>query len=568
MWKSILHHLILTIIYLSACFANPLTLKNADAAEDSQDNSPSLKGANVRILRLAIVKAFTDVRQKLRRMSMRLEWDLLPEERESIREAARNNFVKPITITIPNDSLGNPGWTRHLSKYAREKLKKALFVDKLSPFNYVASLEGFRNFWVKSNGQGAKLIREEIEDPLLAKEFYSVMLEFNIINFLLQSRGIEYYFDVSGVPVIGDFPRIRSKDITWVINIYEFKKGNTSYYRFSIKAVVKNFELRFPASLPTASKNANLFAAVRFKPRKKDTVTLPPLTLKPKVLLTPPIPIGPLPEPGQNFPKEWDWDNSSIAKELKATLGPLGTQVSGLISAGFLSGTQNATFIGGTVLDFDDGEIKPLVGANWEVLNFGSNLSGGFLFGVEPSTDASIFLGPSIQADLLTISAGARLSGGDDSIETDLAGVVSIDLSRLSGSRSNIKPIELKPGENVAGGNWFKAIDLVTKNLAMVRLTLKGDQECGEPNEKLQLEPGIPIDFQEDGISFLMKGEYKYKIPENCNLYRGGNLIAPYTTENIPAGPLYPLSEPSNPLYICKKTNIKCIQKAKLPQSP
>ena len=560
MWKSKFSHVILTATCLLLCLANPLTLKNANASEDSQSNSsstkntPSLKGANFRTLRLAIVKAFTDVRKNVVRMSTSLEWDLLPDKRESIREAARKDFVIPTTITIPNDSLGDPAkWTQYLSQDARKKLQKALFVDDLSQFKAKKSRQGFEKFWTDRNGPGAQLIRRDITDPLLAHEFYGVYIEFNIISNILESSGIEYYFDVDGVTTIGSFPRTSSKDIKWVINIYEFRKEQTNikYYRFTVKAVVDNFELRFPASAANNQK-ATLYAAVRFK---NDNIKL-----KPKALLTNNIPIPKLPDIGENFPKEWK-DNAAITKELTATLGPLGTQVSGLINAGFLSGTKNATFIAGTVLDFDNGEIKPLAGANWELLNFGRNFSGGFLFGVEPSNDASIFLGPSIQADLLTISAGTRFSGGEDSIETDLAGVVSIDLSRLSGNRSNVEPIKFNSGDNVIGGDWFKAIDIVTEKLAMVRSTLKGDKRC----TKLTLEPGIPIDFTEteDKISFLPEDEYKYSIPEGCNLYQGGKIIAPGTPKYIPAGKLFTLSEPRKPLYICRKTNIICEQKAK-----
>ena len=502
--------------------------------------------------RLAIAKGFIDFSQKIKQVDFNLEWELLADDylEDTI---ARREFIIPETIIIPNEDLGDPDkWNKHIkSPKAREMLQRALCVDDLSKWQLGESLQNFNKFWLfneNSNeilpcgktGRGNRLVRKE--KNLSAANYYGLGRDYTVISSLLASKGIEIYFRVPEENVLGKSNWISSEnddvDIKWKIKIYEFKTGDVYYYRYTAQAIVEDFRLRFRAE---ETKSTLQFS---IKSQEDSDVVLLPYALLTKDLEINPANIG-----DDLLPEELGLGEQEINatnQQLDATLGFVGNQVSGLVTGGLLAGTEDADIIGGALVDFDDSEIEPLLGANLNLLDLGSVGSGGLLFGIEPSDDVSLFLGPSLQFSIFTLSPGFRLTGDDD-LESSFAGVFSLDLSSLIGQKPEVKTLEIDDSQNETGTEWdrihYVYNQYLEDNLTILYLTLNTENLGGKlPEEAFCLrrikdknERDIPPISQEipeliksDGeIYFIPQGTYEYIVHQ-------GYLLTDQTGNPVP----------------------------------
>ncbi|MEM9805248.1 MAG: hypothetical protein AAF959_08195 [Cyanobacteria bacterium P01_D01_bin.56] len=605
----------LSPLLTSQAFAEEAT-EEANAENKCDPKSPPTLSSDqlLRATRLTIADGLLDARSKERRYSLQLEWDWLPRQRDSLRNSARRNFVIPTKITIPNEALGEPSTlSRYLSPEQKELLENVLLINDLEEFD--ASNSNYQNFWFERTGLGFQYLRTP-SAGISAAEYYDIHRENLILTNLLSSEGVEFYFsldDENGrnfdAEIIGDFKVyseeeksfVANRNINWEISIYKFSdnfvdvlKDNeeVNYYRIAIKAILEEFEIRFPTDTPS-DLAVKAYTSVKFNDNVLDDLS------SPSSLLFSPIEVA-LPDPSVDSENSTYWNVDGLGTELEACLGPLRPILSGIASTGFLS-SQNSDFNSGALIDFDDGEIHPFIGANFEALSLTDNISSGILFGVEPNEDSSIFLGPSLQAGMLTLSAGALLTSEGSDLDTNFSGAISLDLSPLLGSQPDVKLLELE--SNQAGGDWFNAINLVTENLAMVHLLLYGDrpgvcdqiglervfdvEESSEANNPIfsglfsfivkepsedSSETGMALDdvFFLDDISFIYPGDYRYVLPkgsEDCLVYQGGQHIKDIqnvTVQIDDSGAMNSLTRFYNdPIFLCQRGNLACAVRAR-----
>jgi hypothetical protein len=205
----------------------------------------------------------------------------------------------------------------------------------------------------------------------------------------------------------------------------------------------------------------------------------------------------------------------------------------GLVSNNFLGGTNNTSIITGGLIN--DKVAQPIIGVNLELLDLGSSKAGG-LFGIGLTDNNSLYIGPSFQYSILTLSAGARIFDKKDSTRVEPAGVISFDLSQVIGGKQENKKIELDRSK--VGGDWGKASEEIVKDLVLVDwgvsqntniqepLALVKEKNCTgnaiQPNEYAELPLNISTG-EKPSLKFIPQGIYKYqgldKLPPIYALY-------------------------------------------------
>ncbi|MFN9467851.1 MAG: hypothetical protein ACK6BS_11995, partial [Pseudanabaena sp.] len=110
-----------------------------------------------RAIRLSLINGIIDLAKSPQQAKAKVEifWDVLPEG-ETLPKQSLNEFVKPITIRIPNRDLGAPKiWTNNLSPEEKNILLKALYpnddnsrISDLSQFRNDTSSKNFEKYWL------------------------------------------------------------------------------------------------------------------------------------------------------------------------------------------------------------------------------------------------------------------------------------------------------------------------------------------------------------------------------------------------------------------------------------
>ncbi|MCP6762719.1 MAG: hypothetical protein NHB32_29065 [Fischerella sp. CENA71] len=471
-----------------------------------------------RAIRLSIVNGVIEYLQNSKQVTIGLEWSLLPAD-ENLLELAREYYEKdePVTCLIRNENLGKSNqWVENLSEKCQQRLREALMVSDLKTLNSAPdSLARFQKYWnPEENGDGVQLVRQ---GSVTASEYFGLLRDNIQITNLLKSNGISYSFDVSGATPQGQFPRISDQDITWDIKIYRFAVARLQnqpiyIYRFVAKAVIEPFKLTFAKAETT---DANLNVAISFK-KGEETVGLSNLKL-----LASPIPIKIEKEKGQetNLKK---LEDAKAFTQLNTALSFFGSpDLSQIVSNNFLGGTNNTSILTGGLIN--DKVAQPIVGVNLDILDLGNSKAGGLL-GIGITDSNSLYIGPSFQYSILTLSAGARIFEKKDFTRVEPAGVISFDLSQVIGGKQQNREIELD--RNKVGGDWGKASEEIVKNLALVdwgitqnpniqqSLALVKEKDCADNKIQPDEYAELPIKIsqgEKPRLKFIPQGKYKYQ---------------------------------------------------------
>ncbi|MFB2771396.1 hypothetical protein ACE1AT_19225 [Pelatocladus sp. BLCC-F211] len=471
-----------------------------------------------RAIRLSIVNGVIEYLQNTKRVTIGLEWSLLPAD-EILLESAREYYEKyePVTCSIRNDHLGKSNkWIENLSEKCQQRLREALMVSDLKTLNSDPNSQTkFQKYWnPEENGDGVQLVRQ---GAVTASEYFGLLRDNIQITNLLKSNGISYSFDVSGATPQGQFPRISDQDITWDMKIYRFAVARPQnqpiyIYRFVVKAIIEPFNLTFVKAENT---KADLNIAISFK-KGEETVGLSNLKL-----IASPIPIEIQMEKGQqtNLKK---LEDAKAFTQLNTALSFFGSpDLSQIVSNNFLGGTSNTSIITGGLIN--DKVAQPIVGVNLDLLDLGSSKAGGLL-GIGITDSNSLYIGPSFQYSILTLSAGARIFDKKDSTRVEPAGVISFDLSQVIGGKQQNEKIDLDKSKT--GGDWGKASEEIVKDLALVdwgvtqnpniqqSLALVREKDCTgnkiQPNEYAELPIKITAG-EKPSLKFIPQGIYKYQ---------------------------------------------------------
>ncbi|MBD2186626.1 hypothetical protein [Pseudanabaena mucicola] len=534
---------------------------SALAQQEPETNVP-------RAIRLSLINGIIELAKNPQQAKAKIEliWDVLPEG-TILPKQSRNEFVKPIVIRIPNRDLGDPKiWTNNLSSEEKNILLKALYPDDssrisdLSQFRNDTSSKNFEKYWLAED-LAENLINGKDVD---ASNFFSLFRDHKILTNVLKSQGIEYFLTLKQEEEViqEGFPKVSDQNIIWEISIYQFPVGSTPsdsggspvptkfYYRYTIKAKIEPIDITIAKP---KGREINAEVAIRFKNggalglsqsggaeflyKDIDKITLTPT-------------------------KAYEKELSKIQEEkagnqLDQTLnfiGIGGQQIGDLLSRTLFEGDTNYSIISGGLFGRD--KVELLVGANLELAKW-EPLTLGVLFGVVPQAQTSLYIGPSLQASIFTLSGGARISDNNvGSTRVDTAGVISIDLSRLIGLTPQTKPIQL--AQDNAGGGWGNVSDELTKNLAVSRFSLKMGEsiksqdipnefgfqlqkvkECSGADTTNKTIVDVRIgqfreqgksDFSVNPLQFFPQGIYRFEPNSNA---QGLEFIDPSTDEDI-----------------------------------
>ncbi|TBR60577.1 hypothetical protein B4U84_06895 [Westiellopsis prolifica IICB1] len=471
-----------------------------------------------RAIRLSIVNGVIEYLQNSKQVTIGLEWSLLPID-ENLLESAREFYEKdePVTCSIRNENLGKSNkWIEDLSEKCQQRLREAFMVSDLKTLNSDPNSQiKFQKYWnPEENGDGVQLVKQ---GSVTASEYFGLLRDNIQITNLLKSKGISYSFDVSGATPQGQFPRISDQDITWDMKIYRFAVARPQnqpiyIYRFVVKAVIEPFNLTFAKADNT---KADLNVAISFK-RGEETVGLSNLKL-----IASPIPIEIQMKKGQqtNLKK---LEDAKAFTQLNTALSFFGSpDLSQIVSNNFLGGTSNTSIITGGLIN--DKVAQPIIGLNLDLLDLGSSKVGGLL-GIGLTDNNSLYIGPSFQYSILTLSAGGRIFEKKDFTRIEPAGVISFDLSQVIGGKQQNRKIELD--ESKVGGDWGKASEEIVKDLTLVdwgvtqnpniqqSLTLVREKDCTgnqiQPTEYAELPINISTG-EKSSLKFIPQGIYKYQ---------------------------------------------------------
>lgn len=593
----------------SAFAQNAATVTSGDTSGTSEPSEPSLDNATIRVLRLSAARGFVDAARRIRTVDIDLEWDILPADEILVRQSVRK-FVQPITIEIDNFDLGNPEvWLKSIRKLSLDEQQHfvcAFFpgskpclaeeptseqiLNEIEQGFQAKKFKQFRSYWripskLKSRkdlSEGAQYVINSAAD-LRSSEYYGLLREFNIVTAILDSTGIESNVVVNSlVEPREDFPRRDSKDIVWELTLHPFETTESKpshYYRWTMKAVVKQFKLSFIDS-ERIPENISLSVALRQRQSDGDGNPVPAqkfsFSLEPAALLgnVEGIEIPAASEDITGLPDE-------AVTELDASIGALGNQFSNLVTAGVLAGGENSTIVSGAVADFGTGEIESLLGANYEFTSPVDNVGVGAILGIEPSSDATVFIGPSLRFGGFIISPGVRFFGESDNIFTSFSTLISADLSRLIGGRRDRRPINFDNENNEAGGRWVNAVNALIENRSLVILPVivsdeqppkngelskeeqlsqiklvRYEQVTSSPSQNRQsiqgsinsegkidvtvdstsppptvtsraIDEGFPLFNSDSAVYFVQGGTYRYEVEEGFVALWGGRIIAP-----------------------------------------
>jgi hypothetical protein len=372
-------------------------------------------------------------------------------------------------------------------------------------------------------------------------EYIAMSRERTILRTILTSKGIEYAFNLTNDGEI-EAPDFKDKDITWQIKIYKniwpSAPSDIYYYRFSIKAIVKPFDKNVLSNNQRVAFNAR----IRIKDLEKQT-SIPnrffsvtnTSTIIPELINSP--------------------DTTKIASEAAKNFTNLsgifnivggGSQL-GAATQGLLGGTENSSFISGGLLDFTNGGVDPLIGVSQEIGKIG-DIGTGIVFGVGLGEKTSIFLGPSLQTSIFTLSAGATL-GAKKQSDVNFAGLISVDLSRLTGSKTDVNTIKVDNPSVGNPSNIRKEIDDTTSSNTLIKYKINSNSSqnisfdlvlvCDKDGKKVSTSTKIQPINKSNGILYLEKGVYGYKVRKGLSI----SLFSANISQPVKADSLVDLNE-------------------------
>ncbi|RUT05899.1 hypothetical protein DSM106972_031050 [Dulcicalothrix desertica PCC 7102] len=520
--------------------------------QKNQEEKPSIEAQTARAIRIGFTDGMISFINDRARSKIQLEWEPLPTDK-SIIESARKYGYSPVPIKIRNEDLANGKWLTKISATEQNILKQALGVADLK--NIRNSDSNFRQLWNLQNPIIQDLLRAK---SIEASDYLAVVRDRNILATLLESNGISYSLEVKSdsLGTSSQLPRISDKKINWQINVYKFvvkQQPKVTLYRFAVKAVVEPFEIFFPTQVSEATK-VNLEAGISFKQSDKnigllDDVRYISFSEETNIALEP---------RKEDLINKLNQEDASNKLEGILTFAGGSKKLGEVVSQGLLGGSKNISIVSGGVIDFGGGEISPLVGVNSEITNFG-DASAGFLFGAGLGDQTSLFIGPSLQASIFTLSAGGLAVQGKKDTEVHLAGLISVDLSRLTGSKKVTNTINLRDKE--IGGNWGKASGELLKDLTLLEWTFTSSNSqfrsfslrkvCDSkrlpvPEEKQTV---LTINANDNKIiKFIPKGIYKYEVPP------GFQLVTPTLAGSESVLTPAPINPDSDPLEMREST--------------
>ncbi len=489
----------------------------------SGQKSPTLtRETDINAVRLAVANGVIDYVNNARRAQIDLEWELLPLE-SGLQQEARAQGVRPKTIRIENNRLGDPAsWIVNIPSGDRQYVQEALSSSNLATYSLDDSNTRFQNLWVSEAGAGRQLLNPPA--AVTASQYFGLLRDHYQLTGLLASKGIAYAIDVIGatpqrqLPITSD-----GSDISWVIQIYKFaaKAGSVYYYRFTAKAIIRRFELTFPN---TSESEAKLDVGIDIR-RSDATIGV----LEPNLRSLPgslKVKLDPAREAELKRLKE-----ENAESQLETTLRFIGggAELGAIVSNGLLGGTADASIIAGGLVG--QGKLGQVIGVNREFGTSGS-FTPGILFGIDPGGEKSLFLGPSLRFSVFTLAAGLHTFEEDRRTSAGFGGVVSVDLSRATGAKRTTQKIHLD--NSVTGGDWGKASDLISRDLALVKWSLAGDS-ANAGFTLVQIEDAAGNSITEAGkrarfdftvaqnavpaMMFIPRGRYRYEgIAEGSRL--------------------------------------------------
>jgi len=455
-----------------------------------------------------IVNGTIDYVNNKKKARLALKWSLLPLD-ETLKNIAKDSSVQPISCKINNEDLGTSGsWFNKLSQDCQQSFRDALVVDSQNKIeqqlpNKCSDQNQFQKRWL-CKGEGYTLAKTAI----LSSQYFGLLRDYLQINGLLTSQGINYSLDATSTLSDGEeekFSSVSDKKITWNIMVYRFPASTSiNYYRFVVTASVSPIDIYLPPKVKTTK----LDVSISLKPSPSTIGIFEPN-------------LGEL--KGFDLPVELPRDSalnkipkSRAATELTRTLSLFGSPNLGeVVTNNFLGGTKDASLVYGGMIAKN--ALEPVVGANLGFANIGDAKLGALIGVGTNSSNTPFYIGPSIQYSILTLSGGFRFATNANAVDTNFAGIASLDLSQLFGGKREVKEFQV---ENIAtGGDWGKASDEIYKNLAAIdyQLTdLTGNQipKIVSLTQKAscdgKISPSVNLDIQTQGLQFIPKGKYTY----------------------------------------------------------
>lgn len=490
-----------------------------------------------------------------------LDWNLLPVTEDLVQELIKYSEIKqgsPKTITFNQTPGNSQNILCDVSAKDLIYMYQALGVDENS--STCNELKPKISQFNPSNPATNKTQQDSEIDAVFKRggaikpaEYIPMISERSILKTILQSRGIEYALNlrVGQEPEIPDFS---DNNIAWEIKIYKYSwKKDFSYYRFSIKAKIERIEKNnFLVDKP----GIKFDARIKFK----NLATLTSITNPYFSAENTNGDVKFVKDP--NFKAEAAAKASQIGNSLSDLTGIFniiggGSQL-GTISQGLLGGTDNSSIISGGLFNFGNGRIDPLIGVNREIGKIG-DISAGVVYGVGLGEKTSLFLGPSLQESIFTVSAGLTL-GASQRSDLGFAGLISVDLSRVSGSKKDVNTIELtssrvggsagKPNENnlrtMIEGTRRDTLLAYKINSCPISKSFKLQREGDSTSVEITTPPinASPVETNKTKLVYLPIGNYKYVIDDKVSVY-----IAPQNNTKIKDSTLFPLDSETPQIF-------------------
>jgi hypothetical protein len=486
----------------------------------AQDTKPDAENNQISSAVKAIVEnGVVKYSEGVQLVKVGLEWNPLPVNQALIDSLTQYKKAKD-SLQIVNIGQANNGKAIScgLDRNSPDQaiLYEALGVDKNSNCEQLSPDTSIQEKEIEAlfNNEG-----------ISHSEYISMIKERNILKTILLSKGIEYAFNIRKDNEL-EVPDFSDKKISWQIKIYKHEWPSAKdhyYYRFNIKAIIEPFENKV-VSKKEAVKEIKFDTRIRIKDLNKQT-SIPNRFFSVTKLDGDGLQVASNPET-EAISKKAASDFSKLSGVFNIIGG--GTQL-GTATQGIFGGADNSSFVSGGLVNFDNGNIDPLLGVNQEIGKIG-DISAGMIFGVGLGEKTSIFLGPSLQSSIFTISAGATLGAKSQQSDLGFAGLVSVDLSRLSGERKEVNTINVDNPIVGSPTNIRQEIDNEANSNALIRYTIlpNTNQEryfdlvriCDETGKKTNnLSELITInENNKPKIAFLRKGKYAYKIPASVSV--------------------------------------------------
>lgn len=507
---------------------------SGDSARGRAEQPTLTKDTDLNAIRLAIASGVIDFVNNARKVTLDLEWDLLPMD-GTLLESAREQGVRPHTIRLENRALMDGSWINRMKREDRELLSAAFRFDLANP---PAQREAeFIRYWQQPGGAGFQQVigpSGPATATITGRDYFSLLRDFLFISGLLQTKGIRYSVAIEGATPRGENPLIspqNGSNIHWELKVYEFAAADgVKYYRYSAKARMDPIPLLFPN---TDQAEARINVGISFI-RSGGTAGL----LQTRFDSVPgSITVELAPAVKDKLDAIERSHSDSDLESLLKFVGN-GAQLGEIVTNGLLGGTSNASIMGGGLIG--QGKVSQVVGVNQE-FSHTLNSGAGVFFGIEPGGDNSLFLGPSFRWSIFTFAVGLntyekeRADSSDRLTITRFAGVLSIDLSRITGSKKAVTRVLLD--NSVVGGDIGKASEEVARPLTLLYYTLEapGAQDAvtlvqvkdgaGKPIEEEAQKARItltPTGPDAPRLLFVPRGRYRIEtLPPNTRLQNG-----------------------------------------------